>query len=99
MLLSLKHKKWILIVFALFVFLSLVSLPAYVVLAAPENENQNPSIIIKAKGSYGNFTRQGSWLPLEVEVTNQGKDLQGILRVIANDNRPEFPAIDYVKSL
>ncbi|MHB8126059.1 MAG: DUF4350 domain-containing protein [Desulfitobacteriaceae bacterium] len=97
MLLSSKQKNWILFTFAIFVSLFL-SLPSKVVLAAPGDENQSPPIIIKAQGSYGNFTRQGSWLPLEVEVTNQGKDLQGYLRVVANDNHPELAGLDYVSS-
>lgn len=67
-------------------------------MAAPEDENQNPSIIIKAKGTYGNYIKQGAWFPLQVEVTNQGKDLQGNLRVTPNDNNPELNPMDYVNS-
>ena len=93
-----KLRNWILLVIAMVVLLSSVGLSTKAILAAPEDENQNPAIIIKAKGTYGNYTKQGAWLPLQVEVTNQGKDLQGILRVISNDNRPELNTMDYVSS-
>ncbi|MDR3539740.1 MAG: DUF4350 domain-containing protein [Desulfosporosinus sp.] len=93
-----KLRKLILIVATLFVLLSIVALSANGILAASEDENQNPSIIIKAKGTYGNYTKRGAWLPLEVEVANQGKDLQGSLRVIPNDAPPGFSTLDYVSS-
>lgn len=93
-----KLRNWILLVIAILVLLSSVGLSTKVIMAAPEDENQNPSIIIKAKGTYGNYTKQGAWLPLKVEVTNQGKDLQGTLRVTPNDNRPELNTMDYVSS-
>ncbi len=98
MLKSSKQRKWLLMVSALCIFLFAMVLPTKGVLAATEDEDQNLTIIIKAKGTYGNFTRQGSWLPLEVEVANQGKDLQGKLRVVVNNNRPELATIDYVSS-
>lgn len=93
-----KLRNWILLLIALFVLLASVGLSTKAIMAAPEDENQNPSIIIKAKGTYGNFTKQGAWLPLQVEVTNQGKDFQGNLRVTPNDNRPDLNTMDYVSS-
>jgi len=92
----LKLRNWMLIVTALIVLLSTMALLTKELMAAPEDENQNPSIIIKAKGTYGNYTKQGAWLPLQVEVANQGKDLQGSLRVIPND--AQFDTLDYVSS-
>ena len=94
-------KKWILIFTAMLVFLSSMVLSAKGILAAPEdeNQNQNPSIIIKAKGTYGNHTKRGAWFPLQVEVTNQGKDLHGDLRVTPNDIPLELNTMDYVSSV
>ncbi|WP_291300320.1 hypothetical protein [Desulfosporosinus sp. BICA1-9] len=93
-----KLRNWILLFIAMFMLLSSVGLSTKAVLAAPEDEDQNPSIIIKAKGTYGNYTKQGVWLPLQVEVTNQGADLQGDLRVTPNENNLEFNTMDYVSS-
>ena len=93
-----KLRNWILLIIVMFVLLLSGSFLAKPIMAAPEDENQNSSIIIKAKGTFGNFTRQGAWFPLQVEVTNQGKDLQGDLRVTPNDNRPELNTMDYVSS-
>ena|GEM_PF-1437602 len=91
-----KLRNWILLIIAMFVLLSSMGLSTKTVFAAPEDEDQNPAIIIKAKGTYGDYTKQGVWLPLQVEVTNQGKDLQGDLRVTPSDNNMEFNAMDYV---
>ncbi|MDA8229104.1 MAG: hypothetical protein M0T74_15650 [Desulfitobacterium hafniense] len=93
----LKQRKWMLLAIALMVFIVPFGWAVNSVLAAPEEEKDTPTIIIKAKGSYGNYTRSGSWLPLEVEVTNQGEDIKGKLRVVINDDRPEY-AVDYSSS-
>ena len=97
-----KLRNWIHLAIAMLVLLSSVGLSTRVISAAPEDESQNPSIIIKAKGTYGNYTKHGVWLPLEVELTNQGKDLQGTLRVIPNENNQGFQGLDtldYVSSV
>lgn len=93
-----KLRNWLAMAIAMLVLVSPVGLAARVSLASPEDENQNPSIIMKANGIYGNYTKQGAWLPLHVEVTNQGKDLQGNLRVIPQENRPDLNTM-YVSSV
>jgi len=75
----------------------LLWLQAGAALAAPEDEAQNPLVVIKARGNVGNFAKPGTWLTLEVEVTNQGSDLKGQLKVASTDDRPEY-SIDYASN-
>lgn len=81
-------RKWLLPVLAgLLIWLQAVS-----ALAAPAGEKK-PVVTVKATGAFGNHAKQGAWLPLQVEVTNNGPDLQGKLRLVYS-NKEEFLA-DY----
>ncbi|MHB1127076.1 MAG: hypothetical protein ACYC2T_08985 [Bacillota bacterium] len=69
-------------------------------LAAPlaaDQEEQNPSVTIKVKGAYGDYSRPGIWAPLLIEVSNQGPDIKGKLRLNQTvNNMGPAAGVDYV---
>ncbi len=84
-----RLRKWA----AVLIFTLLLALQGGAALAEPE---QNP-VSVKVTGALGNYSRQGAWLPLQVEVSNQGPDVSG--KLVANfssDGRTGPPyAVDY----
>ena len=65
------------IVFHVVLLLALV-LPVTGGLAAPAQQANGPTLSVQA--GYDGFYQDGAWLPLRIEVSNNGPDISGELR-------------------
>ena len=50
-------------------------------------------ITIDAKSAFGYHSKQGAWLPLQIEAVNSGPDIEGQIKVVFS-NQERFP-VDY----
>ncbi len=67
--------------------------------AAPAGETEKAAekkkeINIDARSAFGYHSKQGAWLPLQIEVANSGPDIEGQLKVVFS-NQERFP-VDYL---
>ncbi|MBU7006105.1 hypothetical protein [Phosphitispora fastidiosa] len=71
---------------------AIIWLNAGLAAAAPAEETKK-EITIDAKSAFGYHSKQGAWLPLQIEAVNSGPDIEGQIKVVFS-NQERFP-VDY----
>jgi hypothetical protein len=66
--------------FIILTLIVLMFLPGMVTLASPP-QRQSAQVELSVSAGYASYFRRGQWIPVRVNVTNDGDNLEGVIRV------------------